>query len=158
MPFCVQCGNQVADADTFCARCGQRQASPGASTAKPGSAANALDNVSPQTAAICCYIPVVGWIASIIVLAAPRFQNDRGVRFHAFQGLYLFVVWLLVDWVVSPLFGMVPTPFTGRFVRGVLKSAVFLSWLFMLVKTSQHQMFRLPIIGELAERSMSEQR
>jgi len=55
-----------------------------------------LSGISPRTASILCYIPVVGWIASIIVLAADRFRNDHRVRFHAFQGLYLFVAWLIV--------------------------------------------------------------
>jgi uncharacterized membrane protein len=157
MPYCTQCGNQVSDQDVFCAKCGQRQtgAAAGATTASPR---DFLDGVSPQTASICCYIPYLGWIAAIIALAAPKFQHDRVVRFHAFQGLYLFVVWLLVDWVVSPLFGFVPTPYPSQIVRGVLKLAVVLSWIFMLVKTSQNEMYRLPIIGELAERSMSEQR
>ena len=40
----------------------------------------------------------------MVVLAADKFRNDRTVRFHAFQGLYLFVAWLIVEWVLSPIF------------------------------------------------------
>ena len=101
-----------------------------------------------------CYIPLIGWLPCIFVLAAHRFQNDRTVRFHAFQGLYLFVVWLLVDRVVSPIFNFGTDFNPGK----LLHMAVLGAWVFMLVKTSQQQMFRLPIVGELADRSVAEQR
>ena len=111
-------------------------------------------NAIEMITAMLCYIPVIGWIPCIFVLAADRFQNDRAARFHAFQGLYLFVVWLLVDRVVSPIFR-----FGSDFNPGhILQLVVFGAWIFMLVKTSQEQMFRLPIVGELADRSVAEQR
>jgi len=31
-------------------------------------------------------------------------------------------------------------------------------WVFMLIKTGQEQFYSLPIVGELAERSVSEQK
>ncbi len=154
MPFCTQCGNPVGGTDTFCAKCGARQAAadPEPSAHLHGNAF--LGGITPRTAAMLCYIPVLGWIPSIFVLAADRFQNDRTARFHAFQGLYLFVVWLLVDRVVAPIFSFGPDFNPGK----LLHLAVFGAWVFMLVKTSQQQMFRLPIVGELADRSVAEQR
>jgi uncharacterized membrane protein len=113
--------------------------------------------MSPRTASFLCYIPIVGWIAAIIVLASSRFRTDRTVRFHAFQGLYLFVVWLLVDMVIGPAFHFMPG--LARFsLAGMLKAVIFIAWIFMIVKTSQDQMYRLPILGELAERSVAEQK
>jgi uncharacterized membrane protein len=153
MPFCTNCGNQVAPLDAFCARCGARQA---AANAAPNP--RFLSDISSRTAAMACYIPLIGWIPSIIVLATSRFQNDRTVRFHAFQGLYLFVVWLLVDWVLEPFFHMVPGHGAMRAVTALLHVSVFVAWIWMIIKTSQEQMFRLPIVGELAERSVAEQR
>jgi uncharacterized membrane protein len=107
---------------------------------------------------MCCYIPMVGWIAAIVVLASSRFTENRTVRFHAFQGLYLFVVWLLVDWVLAPFMAMVPAPGPMRGFSALLHVAIFAAWIWMMIKTSQEQMFRLPIVGELAERSVAEQR
>lgn len=102
-----------------------------------------------------CYIPLVGWIASIVVLAAERFRDSRETRFHAFQGLYLFVVWLFVDWVFSPVLHWAQPM---KAVSSILKVGVFGAWIFMLVKTSQGENFRLPLLGELADRSVSEQK
>lgn len=152
MPFCTKCGNQVKEADKFCERCGARQ---GAFPAGAGPA-DPLSTITPRTAKVLCYIPMVGWLAAIVVLASERFRRDRDVRFHAFQGIYLFVAWLIVERVINPLFEMLPGP---PFPGGHLLSAlVLVVWVFMLIKTSQEQSFRLPILGELAERSVSEQR
>jgi uncharacterized membrane protein len=127
----------------------------------PGAGPNDfLSGLSPRNASLLCYIPMVGWIAAIVLLASPRFRNSQEVRFNAFQGLYLFVAWLIVDWVVSPFLSV---PFGNDWgVRHVfsrlLKTAVLGVWIFMIVKVSQGQSFRLPILGELAERSVAEQR
>ncbi|HUE01488.1 MAG TPA: zinc-ribbon domain-containing protein [Bryobacteraceae bacterium] len=146
MPFCSQCGNQVDAADVFCARCGARQpiASP-----RP---ADPFSSISPRTASILCYIPALGWICSIIVLASVRFRDNRIVRFHAFQGLYLFVAYLIEDWVLKPMFSVVPHVHVNAIVQFVLLGMS----VFMIIKASQGEAFSLPIIGELAEKSVSE--
>lgn len=112
--------------------------------------------MSPRTASMICYVPFLGWLAAILVLASARFERDQNVRFHAFQGLYLFIVWLIADWVVAPLLG--PHVPSRRVIEGILKLSVFAAWIFMLIKTSQNQTYRLPILGELAERSLAEPR
>lgn len=159
MPYCTQCGTEVQSSDVYCPACGTRQDHAGAGGAKgaPASASGGefLGHMSARTASILCYIPWVGWIASIVVLASNRFHENRDVRFHAFQGLYLFVAWLFVDWVFEPF-----TSYTAatQFIGKALKLAVLGTWILMLVKTSQDQLFRLPLLGDLADRSVSEQR
>jgi len=136
----------------FCANCGSRQP-------EVNPAADYLHGISSRTASLLCYIPIVGWVVSIVVLASVRFRDDAKVRFHAFQGLYLFVAWLIVDWVLSPLLGVQywGPPFF-KIVPVLLKVAVFGAWVFMIIKTAQDEMYKLPILGELAEKSVSEQR
>jgi uncharacterized membrane protein len=94
----------------------------------------------------------MGWIAAIIVLAAQRFRGMRTVRFHAFQGLYLFVAWLMNDqvlkWALAPV---------SHFHLHDLISLVLLAMsVFMMVKASHDEAYSLPIFGELAHRSISE--
>ena len=147
MPFCSQCGNAVDASDVFCARCGSRQPSEGPA------GGGALSSMNARTASILCYIPIVGWIAAIIVLASDKFRQNHAVRFHAFQGLYLFVAWLIVHEVIRPMFAPLPGP---NYVGNLLQIAVLCVWVFMIVKASQEERYSLPIIGELAERSISE--
>ncbi|MGH9663872.1 MAG: DUF4870 domain-containing protein [Bryobacteraceae bacterium] len=157
MPYCVQCGGQVQNWDQFCGKCGARQAS-GAGPAPPPR--EFLSGIHGRTASLLCYLPLVGWIAAIVVLASARFRQDSQVRFNAFQGLYLFVAWLLVDIVVAPLFifSLVPGFHFHRIFPALLHALIFGTWIFMMVKISQNEQVHLPILGELAERSVAEQR
>ena len=155
MPYCCQCGSNVASTDTFCPRCGARQAA----AAPPPGPHDALAEISPRTASLLCYIPFLGWLAAIVILASARFRQNTKVRFDAFQGFYLFVAWLIVQYALVPLFAF---PFGGphvfNVIPGLCKAAIFGTWIFMIIKASQEEQFKLPILGELAEKSLAEQR
>jgi uncharacterized membrane protein len=111
--------------------------------------------MSRRTASTLCYIPLAGWIAAVVVLASKPFKGDRIVRFHAFQGLYLFAAWLLVQWVIHPMVAMASGHRFGvdRLLEGLLIGV----WIFMLIKASHDEAYVLPIIGELAQKSALEQ-
>ena len=151
MPYCTTCGNTVHSLDVYCAKCGTRQ--PAAPPADP------LSGISPRTASLLCYIPVLGWIAAIVVLASARFRQNMTVRFNAFQGLYLFVAWLIVDQALGWFFSF---PYSGtplhHLVPGLFKLVIFCAWIFMIIKVAHDERYKLPIVGDLAEKSLSEQR
>lgn len=138
----------MSDQAAFCARCGTRQ--------PVGAAPSTVDvfaGLSPRTASILCYVPWLGWIASIVVLAADKFRGDQTVRFHAFQGLYLFVAYLVDEVALRPLdYVMFPFLHISRLVEGVLLVAS----IYMMVKTSQGSACSLPLFGDLAHRSAAE--
>ena len=148
MPYCTQCGSQVAGTARFCGTCGAAQA------ISPKS--EILKEMSPRTASVLCYIPFVGWIASIVVLASSRFRQNREVRFHAFQGLYLFVAWLLIEEVMKPWLGHWPG--SSRLPARLLQLGILAAWIVMLIKTSRSEFFSLPLFGDLADKSVSEQK
>jgi uncharacterized membrane protein len=150
MAYCVQCGNQVGDQDRFCGKCGAQQA------VRPAPVTDPLSRMNNKDAATLCYTPWVGWIAAIVVLASKRFRTNHQARFHAFQGLYLFVSWLLIDWVIEPIFAF-SAPFPIRHISGLLKLGVLVAWIFMMVKVRHGEDYRLPVLGELADRSAHEQ-
>ena len=155
MPFCTQCGTEVAGSADFCGNCGARQGAgaPPPPPFPPGPAPDPLAGFSPRTASILCYIPIVGWIAAVIVLASRKFKNDQSVRFHAFQGLYLFAIWLLMDWI-----GPIVDTGAVHFVRfdHLIRGFLFAVSIFMIIKASHQETYVLPIIGELAKRSATE--
>jgi uncharacterized membrane protein len=150
MPFCSHCGHEVSPHDAFCAKCGSRQPVP----ATPPRGNDLLAGISPRTASILCYIPTLGWIAAVIVLATHRFRNDRTVRFHAFQGLYLFAAWLFVQWALKPMFN----EFSDSLVRidKILEGVILGLWIFMMIKAAHEEAYSLPVIGELAQKSAAE--
>ena len=91
----------------------------------------------------------------MVVLAARKFKNDKIVRFHAFQGLYLFAAWLVVQWVIRPLMSTLP----DRVIRvdHILEVVLLAVSVLMMVKASHGEHYVLPIIGELAQKSAAEQ-
>jgi uncharacterized membrane protein len=112
-----------------------------------------MSGISPRTASILCYVPGLGWIAAIVVLASQRFRHDRVLRFHAFQGLYLFVGWLMADWVFKPMAAvMIPHMNLGSLIQVIL----LVMSIVMMVKASHNEAYSLPLFGELAQRSVAE--
>ena len=111
-----------------------------------------LSSVTPRTASILCYIPGMGWIAAIIVLAAQRFRHAQTVRFHAFQGLYLFVAWLMNDQVLK----WALAPISHLHLHDLVSAILLAMSIFMMVKASHDEAYSLPLFGELAQRSISE--
>jgi uncharacterized membrane protein len=147
MAYCCKCGNAVQDSDRFCAKCGAVQTG-----ALPP--ADFAASFSPRTASILCYTPWVGWIVAIVVLASNTFRNHRTVRFHAFQGLYLFVAWLIVRWVFKPWGFFMDVPHVP--IPQIMELALLVLSIFMMVKAGESRPYSLPVIGDLAERSLAE--
>lgn len=150
MPYCTNCGTGVDAGAGYCHSCGTPQARPRVH--------DFLDGISDRTAMILCYIPVFGIIPSIIFLASQRFRRNARVRFNAFQSLYLFVAWLIVSAAVPAFLitGAAPWGPTAV-VTGIIKLAFFICWIYLLIKAAGQQEVRLPIIGDLAARSIAEQ-
>jgi uncharacterized membrane protein len=172
MPFCNQCGSEVRSGDPFCGNCGKAQtfsrpaSSPGANDGaafRPATAPNPtidandpLASLSPQVVATLCYTPFLGWIMSIIVLASSRFRLDQLIRFHAFQGLYLAVAYLIYDWVVEGILYYSIQRF--YVISRLVKLAYIGGSIFLMVKTNSGEAIRVPVISEIADRSVAEQR
>ncbi len=150
MPFCSQCGHQVDARDVYCAKCGTRQ--PVGSSAPRGN--DLFAGISPRAASVLCYIPTMGWIAAVFVLATHRFRNDRTVRFHAFQGLYLFAAWLFVQWALKPVLNELSDSFVR--IDRILEGIIIGLWIFMMIKAAHEEAYALPVIGELAQKSAAE--
>lgn len=152
MPFCTNCGTKVDPNASFCSQCGTAQPRPAAQFT------DFLDGLSDRTASILCYIPVFGVIPAIVFLASHRYRSNARVRFDAFQALYLFVAWLIIASALPTLFfSGFPHSAVEHVLFGLLKLALFMCWIYLLIKAANEQQVRLPIIGDLAARSTSEQ-
>ncbi|MCX6610660.1 MAG: zinc-ribbon domain-containing protein [Acidobacteria bacterium] len=158
MPFCSKCGFEVQSGDLFCGRCGapQSDAVPPPRPKTKNAANDPFSSIDDNTAAVLCYIPFLGWIASIYILSVDRFRSNNTARFHAFQGLYLFVGWLIYDWVIEGILYEIIT--RAWIITRAVKLGLTAVWLFLLFKTSQREMIRIPFISDLADKSVAEQR
>lgn len=152
MPFCTSCGTKVDPNASFCPHCGAAQ------PRHSPQATELLDGLSDRTASVLCYVPVFGVIPAIVFLASQKYRGNIRVRFDAFQSLYLFLAWLIVSSAVPTLlYSGVPGTGVDRAFLELIKLGLFICWIYLLVKAAQHTQVRLPIIGDLAARSTTEQ-
>jgi uncharacterized membrane protein len=146
MAFCNQCGAQIADGTTTCAACSSRSAAAPPAAVVPAAPASAMaDNVAGMLA-------YVTFIPAIIFLVTPPYNQSRFIRFHSFQSIFFCVAVFAIQIALS-VFAVVPfliliiAPLHMLVALGAL-----IVWIILLLKANQGQMFKLPIIGDLAEK------
>jgi uncharacterized membrane protein len=135
----------------FCGSCGQRVGATAAGAAAPPSAAGLTDNV----AGLLCYI--FGFITGIIFLVMAPYNQNKFIRFHAFQSIFLSIAWVAVVVVESVINAVLINISWGLLgIVGLLWTVLWLGFLaivvLLMVKAYQGQRFKLPIIGDLAEK------
>ncbi len=90
---------------------------------------------------------VLGWISGIIFLALER--ENKFVRFHAAQSLAIF----LPLFVAMIILGVIPV--IGWIFSLILSILTLLLWLFLMFKAFQGEKYKLPVVGDFAERQSS---
>ena len=99
---------------------------------------------------------VLGFITGIIFLVIDPYKNDKFVKFHAFQSIFFSVVIIgfsIVWAILSVILGLVSMGFLAgiMFLISLLIHLAFLCiWAFLIYKAYQNELFRAPIIGDLA--------
>src|SRR5947209_2807359 len=159
MPFCTKCGTEVDVQAAFCRNCGAPQGARPGFTPPHAPHPDFFAGMTDRTACLLCYIPVCGILPSVICLAAHRYRTNYRVRFHAFQGLYIFVAWLIASSIGPTLGGGWPGGPGAALdhIGDLARVLVLVCWMYMLVKVSQNEDAHLPILGDLAVRSTREQ-
>jgi len=161
MAFCAKCGAQLNAGSGFCGACGAAASgqsvttTTGAAVAPASSpAGTASIGMTNNVAGCLCYL--VGWITGLIFLLIEPYKNDKFVRFHAFQSIFLNVA-VIAIWIGAMILSTILAFVTrglGFFIMGPLMMLVWLGVLVVVVvcmiKAYGNQQFKLPIIGDLA--------
>lgn len=94
----------------------------------------------------------VTFIPAIIFLVTPPYNQSRFIRFHSFQSIF-FTVAIVALQIVLTFLTVVPFMIliTGPLHMLVALGALII-WIILLLKANQGLMFKLPIIGDLAEK------
>ncbi|MGA2390740.1 MAG: DUF4870 domain-containing protein [Candidatus Sulfotelmatobacter sp.] len=140
MAFCNMCGAQIPAGATACAACGG-----GASVAPVVAASGLADNVAGMLAYIT-------FIPAIIFLVTAPYNQSRFIRFHSFQSIFftvaVFVIQVGLSFLaVVPFLILLTAPLHALVALGAL-----IVWIILLIKANQGQMYKLPVIGDLAEK------
>lgn len=94
----------------------------------------------------------ITFIPAIIFLATAPYNQKPLIRFHSWQSIFLTIAYVVVR-IVLIILGHFP--FLGLIfgLVGVLIGlGFFILWLIVLIKTFNGQMFKIPVIGDLAEK------
>lgn len=104
-----------------------------------------------NVAGALCY--VLGFVSGIVFLLMEK--DSKFVKFHAIQSIAISLLFVVFDRiVVALLYGLFSWSMIW-FVAG-LSSLIYLAgliiWLVLIVKAFQGEKFKLPVIGDIAEK------
>ena len=151
MPFCPSCGAPVEG--KFCGRCGAAVGEPAPSAGAPAGgsapqAAPAATGMSDNVASALCY--VLGLVTGILFLVLAPYNQNKTIRFHAFQSIFLNVAWIVIWFglsiVLRGILGLL-----ALFLVPLIGLCFFVLWLYLIIKAYQGRKVVLPVIGPLAE-------
>ena len=110
------------------------------------------DGLDPKMGGLLAY--VFGWISGLIVFLT---QKHPEVRFHGAQSILLnialFVFWI-VYWVMQTILSMILSVLgvIFFFLSLLIGLAIVGLWVFMLIKGYNLEHYKLPLIGDMAEK------
>ncbi|MFA5881215.1 MAG: DUF4870 domain-containing protein [Eubacteriales bacterium] len=102
--------------------------------------------LAPNVAAALSYVLGVvgfGFVSGIIVFILER--ENRFVRFHSMQSIFLSVTFLTLSIIASFI------PVIHEISVKAVYLGNFICWLLAIIKAAQGQFFKFPIIGDLAD-------
>jgi uncharacterized membrane protein len=108
-----------------------------------------------NVACALCY--ALGLLTGIVFLVLAPYNQNRLIRFHAFQSIF-FQVALIAVYIVAMIlsFILVFIPVLGHImillIYMVVGLGAFGGWLFLMYKAYNREKFVIPIIGPLAEK------
>jgi uncharacterized membrane protein len=145
MAFCSVCGAQIADGTTACAACAARVA-----TSPPVAQASATTGgMTDNVAGMLAYVTI---IPAIIFLVMEPYNKNRFVRFHSFQNLFFAVAWIVL-WIALSIVAHIPIlGWLTILIWPLVGLGGLILWVILLLKANQGQMWKLPVIGDMAEK------
>ena len=148
MAFCSNCGKPVPAGAAACPECGS--AAPGATLTGTASAGQGqVGGLSQNVAGALAYVTI---IPPILFLVIDPYNKNRFVRFHAFHSIFFHVAWIVL-WIGLGIFGHLPfLGWASLLLWPLIGLAGFVLWLILVFKAYQGQMFKLPMIGDMAEK------
>jgi len=111
--------------------------------------------MTDNMAGALCYL--FGFITGILFLVLAPYNQNRNIKFHAFQSIFMNLAWI-VCWIAATIISIVfhAIPILGTMISILIHTAVglgfFILWLYMMFKTYNGEKIVLPVIGPLAEK------
>ena len=92
--------------------------------------------------ALLCYI--LGWVTGLIFYLLEK--ENKFIRFHAMQSILTFFPLFIIIWIFFLI------PFIGWIIGWLSFLLSFVLWIVLMIKAYQGEKYKLPIVGDIAER------
>ena len=100
--------------------------------------------MNQNVAGLLCYLGL--WVTGLIFFLIEK--ENRFVRFHAMQSIITFGSLSVLLIVLGS------NPFAGWMLMQILVVLKLILWIVLMVKAYQGQLFKLPMIGDMAEKNI----
>lgn len=100
--------------------------------------------MNQNVAGLLCYL--AGWITGLVFFLIEK--ENKFVRFHAMQSIITFGALTVLFMVLGFI------PFVGGIIMPFLGLAQLVLWILLMVKAYNGVYFKLPVIGDLAEKNI----
>jgi uncharacterized membrane protein len=102
----------------------------------------AQSGLSDNAAGALAYVTI---IPAIIFLIVEPYNKNSYIKFHAWQSIFLGIAAFAIGFInIIPFLGQI------IFLLGML--ALFVAWIIVLLKALKGERYKLPFIGDLAEK------
>ena len=138
--YCASCGTSIDPALTTCPACGKAT----------GNVAVALTDVGGMADNVAGMLSYFTFVPALIFVMLEPYSKRHFVRFHAFQSLFFHIAWAVL-WVGLRFLAAVPVlGWSTMLLWPVIGLGGFILWLVLVMKAYGGQMFKLPVIGNMA--------
>ncbi len=137
----------MPDTAAYCPGCGRAM--------RPVERAQGTVGALPETlAGALAYFTI---LPAIVFLFVEPYSKNRFVRFHSFQCIGLWLAGVVIGAVLRIVgFVLFFVPVLGHLLVWLMSMVVSLAfvavWVVLVVKALQGEMFKLPLVGDFAER------
>ena len=93
---------------------------------------------------------VFGWVSGLIIFLLEK--KNRTVRFHAMQSILISVAITIAFFLIGFLGALPGIGILFGLIGWLLDIAVFIGWLLLIINAFQRRYYKLPVVGDYAER------
>ena len=135
---CPACKMETGIDSQFCPNCGANMTTGATSVAaQPG-------GLSETAAGVIAYITI---IPAIVFLIMAPYNRSSFIRFHAWQSILLGITVAIVHFVLGVI------PILGWILMVPVGLAFLILWIFVMIKASKGERYKIPFIGNFAEQA-----
>ena len=144
--FCPKCGTENPEGVKFCSKCGAELGAPVGGTETPVTPpAETSIGLQSNIAGLLCYVAF--WVTGIVFVVIE--QKSTFVKFHAWQSIITFApltgAYFILFWI----------PIIGGVLGWLIVTLGFILWIILLIQAGSGNMWKVPLVGDWAEKQAS---